>query len=155
MMVNPKKSTLVSVQVVEHLGFIVNLEKGQLEVPSSKLKTVRKELGKLVTHQTLSPRKMAAILGVVRSFLHAMPFLRAFTGQMLKFVHQHSQVGWDTPLQVPTELKLQVQEISQLMLTWKGRTFGRKVPVRTFHSDSSSYGWAGLEVGTKNQVHDF
>ena len=36
------KSVLSPVQVVEHLGFIINFKEGYLQVPSEKLKTVRK-----------------------------------------------------------------------------------------------------------------
>ena len=68
MLVNREKSTLFPSQKVKHLGFIINFEEGCLQVPQEKLKAVRRELGKIVTHTELSPRKMAAILGAVRSF---------------------------------------------------------------------------------------
>ena len=87
MNVNTKKCVLVPCQKVDHLGFTLNLEDGVLEVPKTKIKTVRKELGKVLTHQHMTCRKMAAILGNIRSFLMAMPFLRASTDHMLAFVN--------------------------------------------------------------------
>ena len=105
MVVNTKKSVLIPCQRVEHLGFTLNLQDGVLEVPKSKLKSVRKELGKVLTHKALTCRKMAAILGSIRSFLMAMPFLRAFTDHMKDFVNQQAHLGWDFPQVVLRHLK--------------------------------------------------
>ena len=105
MVVNKKKSQLVPTQQVDHLGFTVDLKKGLLQVPQEKLKIVQKELGKLLTHWTMSCRKMAAILGATKRFLMAMPFLRAFTDQLARFVNQQEKLGWDKKLQIPAMLK--------------------------------------------------
>ena len=61
MVVNQKKSQLNPTQQVEHLGFSVDLKTGCLQVPQQKLKAVRKELGKLLTHKEMTCRKVAAI----------------------------------------------------------------------------------------------
>ena len=93
--INEKKSTRKPVQEIEHLGFWVKFEEGTLQVPLQKLKSIREELGKLVTQKVLTPRKMVAILGSVRSFLMAMPFLRAFTDLLAQFVGQYESSGWE------------------------------------------------------------
>ena len=95
LIVNKEKSILDPVQELDHLGFHLNLKEGLLQVPSSKLKMVRRELGKLCTHESISARKMAAILGSTRAFLMAMPFLRAFADQTVQFVAHHSLQSWD------------------------------------------------------------
>ena len=123
MVTNTKKSHLEPTQQIDHLGFSVDLKKGVLQVPKEKLKAIQKELGKLLTHAEMSCRKMAAILGATRSFLMAMPFLRAFTDQLVQFVNQQEVQGWDKKLPIPQELKAQVKEMHKLMLDWKGRTF--------------------------------
>ena len=56
------------------LGFQHRLQRGGLQVPQEKLKSIRKELGKIVKYTVMSPRKMPAILGQVRSFLWPCPF---------------------------------------------------------------------------------
>ena len=66
--INFPKSKLTPTQVVDHLGFTLNLKDGVLEVPKGKLKAVRRELGKLLVKDKMSCRKMAAILGSIRSF---------------------------------------------------------------------------------------
>ena len=74
MKINLKKSVLEPVQEVAHLGFVLNFQEGSLQVTPTKLKTVKKELGKLVTKSHISCRKMAAILGTVRSFFSGSTF---------------------------------------------------------------------------------
>ena len=155
MVVNKGKSTLVPCQSVQHLGFQINFQEGTLQVPPEKLKSVRRELGKLVTHPLLSCRKMAAILGQVRSFLTAMPFLRAFTDSMLAFVNQNLWEGWDRALAVPPTLAHEVTLLKDLMLHWQGRKFQGSCAVRQLHSDSSDYMWAGLDIKSGIHVQDF
>ena len=40
MVVNHKKSVLEPTQVVDHLGFTIDLKKGLLQVPQEKMKTI-------------------------------------------------------------------------------------------------------------------
>ena len=155
MQVNRKKSILQPSQTVDHLGFTVNLKDGLLEVPRSKLKNVRKELGKIVTHNHLSCRKMAAILGNVRSFLMAMPFLRAFTDNMRDFVNQNRKWGWDAVLEIPPGLQREVRDLNVLTQEWTGRSFHDKVAVRKLHSDSSNLSWAGVDIIEGTIVQEF
>ena len=153
--VNEKKSLLTPTQELQHLGFHISLQNGVLSVPADKLKMIRRELGKLVTHFHLTTRKMAAILGTGRSFLTAMPFLRAFTNQMMSFVQLSKTSGWDSQLPVPPTLKEEVLKINDLMHSWAGRKFQGKCPVRELHSDSSNHAWAGVDLRTGGAVQEF
>ena len=151
MVLNKKKSHLVPTQQVEHLGFMVDLKHGLLQVPQEKMKNIRKELGKNLNHPEMSCRKMAAILGATRSFLMAMPFLRAFSDQLVQFVNQQEQLGWDRKIEIPSALQAQVKEMGTLMEQWKGRTCLGKTLVRELHSDSSQEAWAGVDVTNAHQ----
>ena len=91
---------------------------------------------------------MSAILGSLRSFLMAMPFLRSFTDAMLAFINTQKVWGWDHKLIIPETLKQEIREVSHLTESWKGRKFSERVPVRTLHSDSSDWGWGGLDTTT-------
>ena len=84
----------------------------------------------------MSRRKMAAIFGKVRCFLMAMPFLRAFTAQMLKFVNQNQTLGWDLPIGIPQALREEIRGSNLLTAKWAGRPFTERIPVRNLHSDS-------------------
>jgi hypothetical protein len=72
--INLKKSTLAPTQIVDHLGFTLNLQEGFLQISHQKLKMVKNELGKFVTKDSITIKKMASILGQIRSFLVALPF---------------------------------------------------------------------------------
>ena len=155
MEVNLKKSQLNPTQKLEHLGFQLDLEQGLLQVPTQKLKSVRKELGKFVVQDRMTCRKAAAILGQLRSFLTALPVLRAFSDMLVKFTDQHRKGGWDQNLAIPKELKEQVVEIGQLLKNWQGRSFQGQSPVRKIYSDSSTQGWGALDLTSGAKLHEF
>ena len=73
LLLNLAKSNLNPTQELDHLGFHINLKTGQLQVPAPKLKMIRRELGKLLTHPLMTPRKMSSIVGQVRAFLTVFP----------------------------------------------------------------------------------
>ena len=144
LLLNMEKSVIEPVQELDHLGFHLNLKEGLLQVPAQKMKTIRKELGKLLTHSVISPRKVSSILGVVRAFLLVIPSLRVFSDSLVRFIGNNSVTGWDTPLQLPQLVKEQVRELNTLFQDWKGRKLGGgKINLRQFHSDSSQWAWGG------------
>ena len=103
----------------------------------------------------MSSRKVASILGATRSFLQAMPFLRAFTDQMSSFLKTHQTKGWDCCFPVPLEMQEQVKQVKDLLNNWQGCPFLGKVAVRTLHSDSSQHGWAGIDTKTGSIVQEY
>ena len=137
------------------MGFTIDFKNACLRVHPEKLKVVRRELGKLVTHQKMTCRRMAAILGTVRSFLYAIPTLRAFTDLMVRFVDLHLQVGWDQPQEIPQLLVDQVKQVKDLLQNWPGRPFLNSTPERHLHSDASNLGWAGVDMASGNLVQEF
>ena len=155
MTINTKKSQLLPSQQVEHLGFTINFKDGVLQVPEDKLKSIRREMGKLLTHSFMSCRKMAAILGAIRAFLMAMPFLRAFSDKLVQFVKQEKRYGWDLKLKVPQDVQDQIRQMKTIMEQWRGRVFQGKAPVRFLHSDSSQEAWAGVDVHSGQIIQEF
>ena len=155
MMINHKKSQTQPSQQVEHLGFQIDLNKGVLQVPTPKLKTVRKELGKFLTQNEMTCRKAAAILGQLRSFLTALPCLRAFSDQLVKLTEKQTVSGWDQKIKIPPELKEQVKDIGVLLREWQGRRFAGKNPDRKSFSDSSTQGWGALDLNSGQKLHEF
>jgi hypothetical protein len=153
--INFKKSKTSPSQLVDHLGFQMNLAQGNLQVPQAKLKSIRKELGKFITQTTMNCRKAAAILGQVRSFLTALPCLRAFTDHLVRFVDQSVHQGWDKKLPIPPIVKDQVQEIGVLLRSWEGRSFNSQCSVRKIHSDSSDLGWGAIDLSSGAQLQEF
>jgi hypothetical protein len=152
--ISTKKSVLEPVQVVQHLGFILNLAEGKLEVPPSKLKIIRKELGKVLMAKSLTCRKMSSILGQIRSYLVALPFLRLVTQRLLKFSQSHHTNGWDFSVQIPQDLKEEIRSLKKNLEPGLGRPFAQ-APSRFLASDSSTWAWGGVETTQKSFIQDF
>ena len=102
----------------------------------------------------MSKRQVAAILGQVRSNLVAMPFLRAFTGLLVKFLAESSNHPWDSKHIIPNTIKDQLKEVKFLLENWSGRNFPQN-PTRFLHSDSSTHGWGGLDIQNGNFIQEF
>ena len=152
--INVKKSILQPTQQIHHLGFLLDFTTGHLKITIPKLKSLRKELGKLVTHTSMSCRKLAAILGTIRSCLVSAPFLRAFTDTLVQFTNQHQQHGWDKNIFIPQSLKTQLLSVKDLLISWEGRPF-YSPHQREIHSDSSQLAWGALDLKTKQILHNF
>ena len=155
MNINVKKSVLTPSQHITHLGFQLNLKEGRLEVPKFKIKSVKKELGKFLVNTHMTCRKTAAILGQVRSFLAALPFLRAFTDEVMNLANLHKTKGWDAIVKIPPSLRTQVKEIGELLDTWQGRKFEEGKVHRKVYSDSSQEGWGAMELVSGQKVQEF
>ena len=115
--VNFKKSMLEPTQYLEHLALEVDFAMGELRFPAYKRRDFRRELAKLIRLTHATPRKVAAILGKVRSALFALPALRAFTDALVAFVNHHQHVGWDKVLPLPLLLKAELLQVGG----WVGR----------------------------------
>ncbi len=156
MKVNYEKSTLIPAQSVQHLGFILDFQQGLIRIPPEKLRAVRKDMGKLLVKSHITTRKMAAILGKIRSVLTAMPFLRAFTDELVHFLRQQKHHGWDAVGQIPESLKSQIREVKDLLLQNPGRPFQQKEPPsRRLASDSSNHAWGGMDLVSGSTVSEF
>ena len=97
---------------------------------------------------------MAAILGTVRSFLTALPFLRAFTDEMCFVVDQQTTQSWDKALPVPPSPQSQVREEKSLLTDWKGRPMGQTQPECCTWTLQTRAG-GGLNVQSGHAVQEF
>ena len=97
---------------------------------------------------------MAAVLGSVRSFLMALPVLRAFSDALAQFIKQHRTQGWDTSLFITEDIKSQLREIDFLTKNWSGRPFLRDFNRRIF-SDSSDLAWGAVDVTENRYLQEF
>jgi len=118
------------------------------------MKSIRRELGKVLVKDFLTCRKMAAILGQVRACLPALPCLRAFSDHLVAFVNQQMKKGWDAPQMVPQQLKDQITDLKDILKHWPGCPFPQ-ISRQKLHSDSSDHGWAGLDLSTGKFVQEF
>ena len=152
--VNLKKSALFPSQMVTHLGFVINFREGRLQLSPSKIKGIRKELGKFVTKSVMSKRQVAATFGQIRANLLAMPFLRAFTSLLVTFLAEKGSCTWESKHQLSVEIKEELRKVKDLLSQWKGRPFITKA-TKVLHSDSSDRGWGGINPHTGQFVQEF
>ena len=152
--INVKKSTLLPSQKITHLGFVVNLLDGKVQLHPQKLQTIKKDLGKFITKKEMAKRQIAAILGQVRSNLLALPFLRAFTTEMVQLLAQTAQESWDRKFPISAEIKKELKKVGEILDSWSGRNFPQKAGKILF-SDSSDWGWGGLNPNTGEQIQEY
>jgi hypothetical protein len=88
---------------------------------------------------------MAAILGCIRSFLLALPFLRAFTDTLVELVNLQQTFGWDHKVLIPPTVTYQLKDLKLLLQNWQGRPFPERAN-RELHSDSSTLACAGVDI---------
>ena len=107
-------------------------------------------MGILVSHAFMTPSKVAAILGRVRSLLPALPALRCCSDHLVNFVNSSTLVGWDSPLPAPPSLKSQVLETKHLLTNWPGRVFHISPSLQVLHLASDASHVARGVVGKKH-----
>ncbi len=139
--VNPKKFALEPTQVINHLGFDLNLKEGKLQISHQKLKKkIKKGVGHLVTKDNLTYPKMASILSQVRIFFrwpslskslykHNVPICKRF----------HSK-----SLESSSKSAFRYEGATQRNQNCVGQLGGRPFlssPLQEWHSDSSTQAW--------------
>jgi hypothetical protein len=113
---------------------------------------MRKEREKVLVAKSLSCRKMASILGQIRSNITTLLFLRVFTDTLKVFSDLHHPLGWDHQVVIPGALKEQIKALKPLLLEENGRPF---LATPTLCSDSSTKGWGGLDLQSGKRLHNF
>ena len=111
-------------------------------------------MGKFVTKREMSKRHISAILGQIRANLLALPFLRAFTTELVQFLAKTSTDPWDKKFLISVEIKLELQNVRNIMEKWTGRPFPKKA-TRILHSDSSDFAWGGVDSTTGEKVQEY
>ena len=153
-MVNAPKSQLEPVQCLEHLGMELDFASGRVNVPLYKQKAYRRELGKLLTKSSYTVRKLAAILGKLRSLIVAIPALRAFSCLLQDFVAKRAAAdGWDSVHRLPERIREEVRKAGLVLTEWAGRPMQGRPATKQAASDSSDLTFGGLDLQSGAIVH--
>ena len=77
--INLKKSTLLPIQILEFLGFILNTLRMKITLPASKVEKFKSLGNKLLAKPSCTIREVACLIGLMTSYSTAMRFGRLFT----------------------------------------------------------------------------
>ena len=142
--VNFEKSELNPVQTLRYLGFLLNLLEGKVEIPTKKLTSIIKDVASLLKVHNPSARKLASVLGRLRSLLFALPQIKLWTDQLAAHIHTLNQWGWEATSPLPQPIVAQLNQTIDLLQSWKGKPFVPDLPTHTLYSDASDLGWGAV-----------
>jgi len=150
--VNVEKSSWVPSQVIEWLGFQIDLAKGTFSVPLEKIQALRTLLDHIIEAPKVPARQLASIIGKIISMsLGLGPVTRLMTRGL--YANLNNRMGWCQRLCLTREA-LQELEFWALQLTnFNGQSIWPKPSaVRFAYSDASSSGYGGYIVEHGNLV---
>lgn len=150
--VNLDKSELFPVQRLNYLGFTINLLDGVVEIPPRKITQVMVDIAQLLKSKLPSCRKVASVLGRLRSLIFAFPQVRLWTDLLQHHVHLQSQIGWEYRAPLPPQLGHHLKEALNALQQWKGRPLHQVLPQEAIFSDASSLGWGAVRVSGEDPI---
>ena len=125
---------------------------GVISILERKRKSYRKDLGKLITKESISLRLASAILGKVRSLLACFPGLRMLTDEMVEFVQLAHRYGFDTVLPIPLTLKHEGLACQHHLLSWGGQPM-LIPPTRVLATDATDHELGAVDLCTRAITH--
>ena len=150
--INWDKSELNPVQTLRYLGFLLNLLEGKVEVPTKKLTAIMGDVSRLLKVSNPSARKVASVLGRLRSLLFALPQIKLWTDKMAAHIQQLAQWGWEATAPLPKDIVDQLHQTMDLLQSWKGKPFVPDLPPHTLFSDASDLGWGAVSQGSPDPI---
>ena len=142
--VNIKKSVLDPTQLILFLGFLVDLENGRISVPPSKLKAITADVRRIRESPRLTVRKLASILGTLRSLAPAVPHVRILSDIVSTLVGREARRGWDRIVVVPDKAVEQLMHTETHLRSWRGHEYILSDHVMKIYTDASEEGWGAV-----------
>ena len=150
--VNTPKSVINPVQSLVFLGFQLDLLQGTLAVPQEKISATILELAKCTKGKPLSKRKLAGVLGKLRSLLFAMPQLRLFSNHLAKMLKVYNALPWEASIHLDQFAVAQVEECIQLVKSWRGRALDLPTVSQTLFTDASDSAWGAVQGDLQDPI---
>lgn len=139
--VNWEKSVLQAEQRITYLGFVLDLCAARLEVPKGKLKAVLDDLLRFRKVKLPTCRKLASIIGRLRSLAFAVPHIRLLSDQLVRQLKFQLRGGWEAMAPPPPVVTQQLEQALDELLIWKGANFQRHFESTRIYTDASDAGW--------------
>ena len=141
LVINWGKSCTTPVQTIQYLGFTLDLAAGLVQIPTKKVSSIILDLVALQRAEAPTVRKIAAVLGRIRSLFFALPQARLLSDHMVAIISRHSLSRWDIQVILPNEVHAQIHSTIEVLKTWRGRKFIHELPTEILFTDSSDNAW--------------
>ena len=144
---HPTKGNYLPIMVGEHLGMILDFEKGEFQAPTEKLKSIavlaKTLLCRAASHkQWVSVKNLACLAGKAQ-FLHlAIPLARFF----LRELHDVVKIAksWSGSVKVTSQLKRDLEWWTQVPSHHNGAPIWKPIENAYLQCDSICYGWGAV-----------
>jgi hypothetical protein len=145
--IHPTKGYHTAVQVGDHLGMTLDLEKSEFRAPQAKLKSIAALAKELLVRSSKNKRwvpvKSLASLAGKAQFLHlAIPVARFYLRELHDIVK--SAESWTGTVRVSKQLKRDLEWWQKVPTKHNGSPIFKAVETAYLHCDSSGYGWGAV-----------
>ena len=143
---NTEKSSWVPAQRLAWLGFIIDLEKGKMEVPMEKLEALLRQLKQAMLLRALPARSIASITGKIISMSIALgPVTRLMTRSLYALIS--TRYSWCHMLEISAEARSELQFWADQLKEFNGQDIWHSPSaVRFVYSDASDTGYGGYTI---------
>ena len=143
---NTEKSVWVPVQRLAWLGFIIDLEKGKVEVPKEKLETLHLQLQQAILSKCLPARSVASVTGKTISMLIALgPVSRLMTRSLYALIS--TRYSWCHMLEISADARAELQLWVNQLEEFNGQDIWHSpLAIRFVYSDASNTGCGGYTI---------
>lgn len=140
------KCVLEPTQVIEYLGWELDLRSMTMRVPKPKLKQAKKEIRRFAQLKSATLRRTASILGKLNSLTPAFQCLQLFTRRLQQVYNHHiseHRAVWERRIRLPVEVKEDLTQLLQNIEDWNGHSMIPLQPDLIVHTDACLTGWGG------------
>ena len=150
--INAEKSHWEPSNVMEWLGFRIDLCEGEFKVPDRKLAKLKLQLHEVESAQSVPARSLASLVGRIMSMSLALgPVTRLMTRSMYALLN--SKAAWCQRLVLTPEAAAELNFWLKEVTKFNGQgIWPRPSAVRVVYSDASSTGYGGYTVEHGNLV---
>ena len=153
--INLEKSQPEATQCIEYLGFIINSLSMSFKLPTAKVKEIRSKCKQALREEKLSIRQLARIIGVLSSthlaILPAPLHYRGLQAQKIRGLHLlHS---YESVITLERQSMMDLNWWIDNLKTTNGRPIHLGLPEMTIESDASNTGWGACWNNQKTGGH--
>ena len=140
------KSIWKPTQRLQWLGFVVDLSKGQIEVPEDRIAALRVKLQEICQSRLVSARNLASVVGSLMSMSLAIgPVARFMTRSMYTLLE--TRLSWWELLEITPEAKDELEFWQTSLAEYNCQPIWHSPSaVRVVYSDASDTGYGGFVV---------